>query len=442
MIVADQFSQCDGVKPKCSACISVYDTECYYDPDGDHRRKGALRKEIRELKAQKDEQSTILDAIRNGSEADVDDVIQLIRTNPDEPYEAIADSIKKMSLGSSKKPEMPTLEGELAEFGKSADKAGEIRHYGHTSNLTWVGSEEHIPATPVNQVGTWTTVTTDGELVKHLLSLYFSWSHPFYLLFPEEVFWYGLSNKKLKYCSPMLVNAVLAVACNFSDRAEAREDPKDPTTVGNHFYKEAKRLLAEDDQSCLTTIQALGVMSIRQAMNNQDSNGWSLSSRMMSMAIELGLHMTYSQQPNGKVTPTEIEVRRITFWGCFVIETLWAICVGRISSLPRTAIRLEKPFIRENLEVKTWKPYGDTRNPQLLSHLEQPSFTYNLLVQSSLLAEIINDTIHMFYAPRDRITSRKLQQHHDKLQQWHRNLPSTLTVKQNEPTLPQVLSLQ
>jgi hypothetical protein len=422
--------------------MSVYDTECSYDPDNDRRRKGALRKEIRELKAQKEEQNTILDAIRTGSEADVDDIIQLIRTNPDEPYESIADSVKKMCLTSPKKSDIPTLERELAEFGKSTDKAGETRHYGHTSNLTLVGSEEEKPVIAGDQVGSWTTATTDGELVKHLLSLYFAWSHPFYMLFPEEVFWYGLNNKKSKYCSPMLVNAVLALACNYSDQPGARQDPDDPTTVGNHFFAEAKRLLAEDDRSCLTTVQALGVMSIRQAMNNHDSNGWSFSGRMMAMSVELGLHMTYNQQPGGKVTPTEIEVRKITFWGCYVLETAWAICVGRISALPRTAIRLDKPILRENLEIKVWKPYGDPRDKQQTCFLEQQSFTYNLLLQSSLLSEIVNDTVQMFYAPRDRITSRKLQQHHDRFQQWHKNLPSVLAIKQKEPTLPQVLTLQ
>ena len=422
--------------------MSVYDSQCSYDPDNDHRRKGTLRKEIRELQARIDEQSTILDAIRTGSEADVDDVIQLIRTNPDEPYESIAESIKKMSLTSSKKSDIPTLERELAEFGKSTDKAGETRHYGHTSHLTLIGSEEVKPVIASDQIGTWTMATTDGELVKHLLSLYFAWSHPFYTLFPEEVFWYGLSNKKPKYCSPMLVNAMLALACHFSDRPEARQDPDDPATAGNHFFAEAKRLLAQDDRSCLTTVQALGVMSIRQAMNNHDSNGWSFSGRMMAMSVELGLHMTYNQQPGGNVTPTEIEARRITFWGCYVLETAWAICVGRISALPRTAIRLAKPTLRENLEVKLWKPYGDPRNQQETSYLEQPSFAYNLLLQSSLLSEIVNDTVQMFYAPRDRITSRKLQQHHDRFLQWHRNLPPVLAIKQDGPTLPQILTLQ
>jgi hypothetical protein len=402
-----------------------------------------LKRDIRQLEEENEKRDIILDAIRKGSEADVDDIIQLVRS--DEPYDSIIESIKRMPVKPAPKPDAaPTLEGEFAAFpGKHPlSKAGQSRHYGHTSNLALVSSDEDLPLLAVDQVKPWTTVTSDTGLMNHLLDLYFAWSHPFYLLFSQEAFYHGLKTKQLKYCSPLLVNAVLAVACNYSDRPEARSDPNDPTTVGNHFYLEAKRLFAEDDRSCLTTVQALGVLSSRQAMNNQDSSGWKYAGQMINMAIELGLHLTPNAQPNGKVTTRDIEARRITFWGSYMLETLWAICVGRISSLPRTAIQLEKPLPRDYIEQKIWKPHGDPRFPHEAKNLAQPAFTYNLLVQLGCLSEIVNDTVQMFYAPRDRITSRKLQQHHERFQEWYANLPSCLLIKQDGPTLPQIISLQ
>jgi len=71
----------------------------------------------------------------------------------------------------------------------------------------------------------------------------------------------------------MLVNAILALGCNYSDRPEARADPMTRPLLGTISYR-AKRLLVEDDRSCLTTVQALGVMAVRQAMVGQDSSGW------------------------------------------------------------------------------------------------------------------------------------------------------------------------
>jgi hypothetical protein len=70
------------------------------------------------------------------------------------------------------------------------------------------------------------------------------------------------------------------------------------------------------------------------------------------MAIKLGLYMLYRIQPGFNATPTEIKARRITFWGCFYLETAWAMYIRRILALPRTATPLEKPIVRENLKSK------------------------------------------------------------------------------------------
>jgi hypothetical protein len=442
--LTESIFQCDGEKPACESCSIVYKTQCTYDIDSDHRRKGALKRDIRQLEEENEKRDIILDALRKASEADVDDIIQLVRS--DESYDSIIETIKRMPIKPPSKSETtPTLEGALADFaGKpSLKKSGDNRHYGTTSNFALTGSDDELPMVAVDHIGTWTKVTNDVDLIKHLLSLYFTWSHPLYLLFSEEVFFYALNNKKLKWCSPILVNACLALGCNYSDRPEARADPNDPATVGDHFFAEAKRLLNEDDRSCLTTVQALGVMACRQAMMGQDSSGWKYAGQMMTMSIELGLHLTYNIQPSGKATDPEMEARRITFWGSYVVETVYAMAVGRISWLPRTAIQLEKPIPRENLEKKIWKPYGDPRfHVHEPTGLEQPASTYTVLVQSSRLTEIVNDTLQMFYAPRDRITSRKLEMHHERFIQWHNELPPSMVIKRDGPTLPQVIAMQ
>ena len=406
-----------------------------------------MKRDIAQLTEEKEARSIILDAIRNGSESDVDDIVQLIRANPDESFQSIADGVQKMSLHAAKaakKAEPPTLESALEDNSGKPElhRTGNTLHYGHTSNFSLAGDDDMIHQRTMEQFGTWTNVTSDEELIRHLFGLYFSWSHPFYTLFSEEVFFHGLNDKKLKYCTPLLVNAILAMACNWSDRPDVRTDPNDPSTVGDLFFAEAKRLLEVEEQSCLTTVQALGLMSLREAKMNHDSAGWRYAGQMMSMAIELGLHLSYGTQPGFNVTPTEIEARRVTFWGCFAAETAWAFCIGRISALPRTAIRLEKPVVRENLESKPWKPHGDPRFPRDSRDLQQPGHRYNILLQLSTLNEIVDDIVHMFYAPRDRITSRRLQQHHERFRSWYRNLPECLAIKKDSPTLPQVITLQ
>jgi hypothetical protein len=445
-VLLKPLTQCDGDKPACENCSIVYKTECTYDIDSDHRRKGALKRDIRQLQEENEKRDIILDAIRKGSETDVDEIFQLVRS--DEPYDSIIENIKRMP-GKPMPPNLeaaPTLEGALAACPGKAPltNTDEAQHYGHTSILALMRSDDdqHLPLLAVDQVGTLTKVTSDRELVRHLFDLYFTFSHPFYVFFSEEVFLHGFNNKQLKYCSPLLVNAVLALACNFSDRPEARADPNDPATVGDHFFAEAKRLFTDDDQSCLTTVQALGVMSLRQAMNDHESSSWKFSSQAITMAIELGLHLSNNAKSNEKTTAWDIEARRFTFWGSFVYSTLFASFIGRISLLPTMAVQCEMPIPRDNLEKESWKPLGDLRFPNQPTGLEQPAFVCNLLVQLGYLSGIINDVIHMFYAPRDRVTSRKLRQHHERFQDWYEGLPSVLAIKGNGPTLPQVICLQ
>jgi hypothetical protein len=66
-----------------------------------------------------------------------------------------------------------------------------------------------VPARP------WTTVTDDDDLISHLMSLWFTWAHPW---------WHWVDEKQLikamqagdtssLICTPYLVNMILADAC-------------------------------------------------------------------------------------------------------------------------------------------------------------------------------------------------------------------------------------
>lgn len=127
-----------------------------------------------------------------------------------------------------------------------------------------------------------------------------------------------MSKGRKKYCSSLLVNAILALACHFSDRPEARADPDDPTSTGEHFFREAKRILAvEGEASSLTSVQALALMSLHEAGCGRDSSGWMYSGRAFRMGLDMDFNLPLARLD---LSPTEIEVRKITFWGCFTID--------------------------------------------------------------------------------------------------------------------------
>ncbi|TVY85089.1 Nitrogen assimilation transcription factor nit-4 [Lachnellula suecica] len=436
-------SKCNGARPECHACKEVYKSPCSYDIDSDKRRKGALKREIKELKEDIGPRNRILEALRAGTDADAEDIIQIIRSSRADDWDSIAARIQSLGKNGKGGPS-EHLEPELSDMTVKAiaGERGDAATYGHTSNLRTDSEVEHGPLSDINSTGKWTDLPINQELLEHLLSVYFSWSHPQYTLFSEEIFMHAMQHGKLKYCTPMLVNAVLAVGTHFSDCKEVQPSDSNQSTLGDRFFDEAERLFRQNERPCLTTVQALAVMSLYRAMHGKDSSGWLYICQAIGMVIELGLNKDEYSQAKSMITDSEIGVRRITFWGTYVLQTGWAICAGRLSLLPHTAIRVEKPGVPPGLETKLWKPHGlPGYNPDVKHHLEQPGMKYTILSYAGQLCSLVDEVIQMFYAPRDRMTSRRLQLQHERLERWYSALPKTLAIRPGWPSLPQVIAL-
>jgi hypothetical protein len=63
------------------------------------------------------------------------------------------------------------------------------------------------------KASTWTTVTADDEFVQKLLEIYFLVDHPFYPLIHKDAFLEDMISGRRRYCSSLLVNALLTQAC-------------------------------------------------------------------------------------------------------------------------------------------------------------------------------------------------------------------------------------
>jgi hypothetical protein len=58
----------------------------------------------------------------------------------------------------------------------------------------------------------WTAVTDDDNMVSHLISLYFTWEHVFFVRMDRGLFLQDIITGRSTFCSPLLVNAMLAHA--------------------------------------------------------------------------------------------------------------------------------------------------------------------------------------------------------------------------------------
>jgi hypothetical protein len=164
--------------------------------------------------------------------------------------------------------------------------------------------------------GAWTTINNDINLILHLLALYFCWEYPTLASLSKEHFLRDFRDGRHRYCSSLLLNALLALGCRFSTHPMTRENSQDSRSAGDHFFKESQRLFDQEmDHHSLTTIQALGIMSIREASCARGSESRYYAEQSIRLAIEMNLHHDHNEEDEDK-----LDVRLATFWGAFSLD--------------------------------------------------------------------------------------------------------------------------
>lgn len=328
----------------------MYLTECEYAPHTDHRRKGVYKKDIDNLKTRNSTLQTLIQAILNYEEDDVPELVRQIRTC--ESLEDLAETIVAKEKGLLEKQDSPdspvypsnmsfdTPQFETELSGKMGDLLleGSVKFIGGTSNLIWLppGAEFHdshsspdsgreVVRTREEAVLSWTTVTQDKDLILHLINMYFCWHYSFFTTLSKELFYRDfLRGTPSQNCSALLVNVMLSLGCHFTSWPGARADPEDSSTTGDHFFRETKRLIYEDDEisgAKLCTVQALALMSVREAGCGREGKGWVYSGMSFRMACDLGLGVEAPTITEGStLQDEEVDARRITFWGCFLFD--------------------------------------------------------------------------------------------------------------------------
>lgn len=170
----------------------MYNTECVYDPNSDHRRKGVYKKDIDKLKTRNSTLEVLIQAILNVPEEEVPELVRQIRTC--ESLDTVAEALLAKEAGLNTEDEDlaadlsstggPTFETHLSgKMGELRLEDGSTRYIGGTSNLLFLGNggdyETSITATDTTElypqqadaVVSWTDVTDDSTLVMHLVNM-------------------------------------------------------------------------------------------------------------------------------------------------------------------------------------------------------------------------------------------------------------------------------
>lgn len=440
------------------------------------------------MKARNSTLQILIEAILNAEEEDVSDVVQKIRTC--NSLDAVAEDIIKLQQQQQNQQTQPQsiiqptnddsddydqsnenyttdqpVQGErdlARKMGELRLENGNVRFIGGTSHLIYLSDPTHEGELEPNfedymsgedPITSWTRVTQDTQLITHLINMYFNWHYPYFTTLSKTLFFQDFLRGKAgigrgtAYCSSLLVNAMLALGCHFTSIAGAYGTPGDSRTKGDHFFAEAKRLIVENDEyekPRLVTVQALALMSVREAGCAREAKGWVYSGMSFRMAEDIGLNLDVGQLDKERMSDYEIDARRITFWGCYLFDKCWSNYLGRLPQIPKSSFNVSKFDVFPDEDAEAWSPYTDNGFDQ---SFKQPSRTRAIALQMSRLSEISSDLLAFFYHPSNigrssgkAVELKKLSDLHRRLEEWRKELPREFEPKDGQ--LPNVLLMQ
>ncbi|KAF2475141.1 uncharacterized protein BDR25DRAFT_381964 [Lindgomyces ingoldianus] len=185
--------------------------------------------------------------------------------------------------------------------------------------LNFFAAELVDPLLSSANVSQWTPVTSDNDLLRKLIHAYFMYDHPFLTVVHKDYFLRDLASGRHRFCSDLLVNALLAQAYKTHSKMDNRVEFWNPRTLGYQFSAEARRLWEfEAGRSKITTVQAAMLMNISYSENGMDKIGWAYLVQAVDMSHDLHIFDTSTD-----IKSAEMEnVRAFTAWSLFNYQTL------------------------------------------------------------------------------------------------------------------------
>ncbi|CAG7926144.1 unnamed protein product [Penicillium olsonii] len=291
-----------------------------------------------------------------------------------------------------------------------------------------------VPAKP------WTNVTDDDELVSHLVSLYMTWDYPFYAFFDRTTFLENMEKGNLNsdFCSPFLVNALLANACDYSQYAEVYTIAGDTNTKGAAFLAEAESYMRTHSferggGTRLATLQATLLLYERYSVLGNEDFGYTMLHRAIEMAEELGIVNSEKLSLSSSQLSEEM-IRSIqrTAWGIFQIDTIVHTNFLKPSRVREVSVHR---LPREENGSEDWSPYPLSSHPQ-------PSYMNQYFDEACNLSYIARDISRSVQiAEEKKISLNEVKQNvYDRLCQWDADLPEIFDPK-GQPA-PHILLLR
>ncbi|KAF5635626.1 nitrate assimilation regulatory nirA [Fusarium tjaetaba] len=272
-------------------------------------------------------------------------------------------------------------------------------------------------------ISRWTNVCTDETLLHSLMESYFLYIYSVFPFFHKECFLRDLGSGSSRFCSSLLVNAVLAHACHATPMIALRNEHWNPHTLGYTFLAEARRLLElEPFRPKITTVQAQLVMNSTVNDHGIDGASHHYLLNAASQARIMGLFDSPSE-PSEQNADQEVKVvREVTAWALFAWQGVIASMAQEIPLLkypPQTPYPdpAQCPFWYGDI----WVRYPSSREPIATKYYQ----TFKAYLE---FWTIFNDITSLLFRPA-QIRSLYLGQaveFYSRLRSWFNGLPDDL----------------
>ncbi|GKZ53002.1 hypothetical protein AnigIFM49718_003656 [Aspergillus niger] len=414
--------KCDGAKPSCAGCLGQAE-KCEYQYDKEKRKPPtkqhiqALQARIEFLESQLAQYqhkegkalTTTTHQMRDRDETFGSRELSGIQPRSLDPIDDITDLLGGLSIG----------EGD------------QLRYFGSRSNLSFVERQGTKHTTfHQNSHQPLQRIDVDPQIQEELLDIYWKWQNPWQYLVYQKMFLRGLENQiDDGYCTPLLLYSMMALAARYSDNSEVRTVPNDPSTAGDGFSHKARALLFEEIKAPrVSTVVAAAHVSLYEMAKDNEPAGWIYLGIAIRMAYNLGLHIDpHLWVSSGFMASEDAELRSIAWWGCYMIEKLFTVGIGRPSIIHERDIQVNFPSNLADVEYGQWN--GDS-----MPSIDRSPLSYSITTfhNTCRLLRLATRPLDDIYTPEQFVTSAEKKSIMTKtnivLTSFYYNLPSVLRL--------------
>ncbi|KAK4163892.1 hypothetical protein QBC43DRAFT_54916 [Cladorrhinum sp. PSN259] len=462
-------TKCSAERPICNECLRRRSPDCCYNTTDEDETPGrALKRRYADLESQATTYEQVYDILRTRPQPEVDEVVRRIRSgeNPaniirhvengdllfqlnvvpearfryefpfrialparlqteDNPYFGSLIYQWESRQGFDHPPGPPLLLSGLGNRAKGPDpeEATSDRVPG-VYVKPYHAAEVYDPLLDSAEPSKWTSVIKDNALLRNLLRAYFLHDYIWFTAFQKDFFLSDMIAGRRQFCSSLLVNAVLAIACHCDRSIKDRVEFWNPHTLGYRFLNEARRLWEVEvasDRTRLTTIQAAILLNYVYNMNSMVQLGWGYTLQAMDWARKINLF----KKPDNWATmdPRLRSGRDFTAWCLFEWQSH---CTYFLFQKPLQDTPPEAP-LPNAVHQPAW--YGEV---WLKYPVESNLYPYNFgqfFKAKSELRTILNEISRACYGrstPKYTPPIDKVEELYARLRSWYANLPESL----------------